>query len=87
MTAGDVAHWMLLELTEHGVLYQQEAADEILDRFGDGFIYENNNGNLAIPRPVLVAFRALDDSVVWVRSERCWRFREEGDEPGRSQEC
>lgn len=90
MTAGaspeGVAAWMLGELRREGVLYQDWAVGEIEGRFGQSFTYCNANGNPAISRAVLAAFRRLSgDNVVWVRSERCWRSREAWDLAGRDQ--
>ncbi len=85
-TAKEVAAWKLKELNEQDLLYQEVAAYEILDRFGEHFTYYNENGNLAIDKTVLAAFRHITgDDVVWCRSERYWRRREEGDLPGRQQ--
>jgi hypothetical protein len=85
-TSDDVAHWMLAQVEAEGSLYQEEAAADIEEMFGDVFVYENDNGNPAISRAVLKAFRQLsDDDVVWERGERMWRKRESSDEPGRQQ--
>ena len=82
-----VANWMLSQIEKAGDLYQDDAVSEIFDRFGDQFTHENENGNLAIAKPVLAAFRKITkDSVVWERGERRWRKRELSDEPGRQQE-
>ena len=88
VTAQSVAEWMVSELEkQNGVLYQCEAASQIPDLFGDGFIYENERGNACIRKEVLAAFRTLTgDAVVWSRGERAWRRRELGDEGGRAQE-
>ena len=81
-----VAGWMLAELKRRDTLYQEDAVDQIAREFGDEFTYENENGNAAIRRDVLAAFRELTESdVVWDRSERAWRWREKYDEPGRRQ--
>jgi len=87
VTADAVAIWMMNELSkQHGVLYQDDAASQITDRFGERFIYTNNAGNPAISKEVLAAFRKLTgDSVVWINTERLWRRRESGDEPARQQ--
>jgi Family of unknown function (DUF6953) len=51
------------------------------------FTYDNDNGNLAISRNVLSAFRRLTgEDVVWDRDERMWRHRESHDAPGRQQD-
>jgi hypothetical protein len=86
-TPQDVAAWMLEEVNREGQLYQSEAVDEIEGRFGDEFVYENDNGNPAIARKVLAAFRKLtEETVVWDRWDFCWRLRDESDDPGRKQE-
>ena len=87
MTARDVAKWMLKKLEEVKYLYQEEVVYEISEKFGEEFTYINENGNDAIDRAVLKEFRKLtSDSVIWERGERMWRFREEYDEEGRSQD-
>jgi hypothetical protein len=76
-TPEDIARWMLekLDAVPFG-LYQNQIVYEIAQRFGSGFTYHNANGNLAISKPVLAAFRRLSgDDVVWSRGERCWRRR------------
>jgi hypothetical protein len=78
---------MLSQIEQAGDLYQDDAVWQISDRFGDQFTHENENGNLAIAKPVLTAFRKLTgDAVVWERGERRWRKREASDDPGRQQE-
>lgn len=85
-TPREVAQWMVEELEKHRALYQDVAVYEIEKRFGEGFTYINQNGNLAIDRKVLKEFRALtNDSVVWQRGEKAWRFRQAYDSPGREQ--
>jgi hypothetical protein len=84
--ASTVAKWMLSELRREGALYQESAVSDIEDRFGERFVYDNENGNRAISREVLSAFRKLTGAtVVWDRTERYWRLRESGDDPSRSQ--
>ena len=85
-TASDVAKWMLEELQRTKHVYQDEAVFEIERKFGDAFVYDNENGNRAISRAVLKEFRKLTEStVVWERGDRCWRLREKYDEKGRGQ--
>ena len=86
-TAQDVALWMVEELKNEEILYQDVVVYQIVEKFGDEFTYYNNNGNLAIAKPVLDGFRKLTgDSVVWERGARLWRQREGYDEPGRRQD-
>jgi hypothetical protein len=86
VTPEKIAEWMLGELRRETYLYQEVAVYEIGSKFGEEFTYINENGNMAIRRDVLSAFRKLTGgSVVWERSERVWRARESFDEPGRGQ--
>lgn len=87
MTPAEVATWMLAEVQRDGVLYQDTAVGDIEQLFGAEFVVVNDNGNSAIRKDVLAAFRGLSgDSVVWERGERLWRKREGFDEPGRQQD-
>ena len=50
-------------------LHRQDAVNMIRKEFGDGLLYVNANGNLAIAESVLDEFRELTgDSVVWDRA-------------------
>ncbi len=83
-TAAEVAAWMAKEVRAAGELFQKDAAAAIEDRFGRGHVHPNPQGNLAISKAVLAAFRELTrDDVLWIRGRRFWRLREEVDEPGR----
>jgi len=85
-TVSDVAAWLLEQVQKDGVLQQDYAASEIQDQFGEDFIYENTNGNLAIKPDVLKAFRAISEkTVVWQSGNKEWRLREDWDEPTRKQ--
>jgi len=84
-TPTDIAAWMLAEV-ERDLLYQDIAAAGIEEYFGEEFVYANENGNPAIRKDVLAAFKNLSgDRVVWERGDRLWRLREGLDEPGRQQ--
>ena len=88
-TPETIAQWMLGRLDEdkRGRLYQSNAVAEIAKRFGDEFTYTNENGNPAIDKRILTAFRKITgDSVIWERWDFCWRKREDADAPGRKQE-
>jgi len=78
--AASVAHWMLNQINKKRELYQNEVVYQIEDKFGPQFVYENQAGNLAISREVLKEFRKLtEETVVWYRSELCWRIRSADD--------
>lgn len=82
-----VARWMLAEVEREHELYQETAVYEIEQKFGQEFVYENENGNPAIGKDVLKIFRKISgDVVVWERGGRLWRKRSEYDGPGRQQE-
>jgi hypothetical protein len=56
-----------------GLLLQEDAVDGITARFGDEFIYVNENGNPAISRHVLNEFRRLrGDGGEWDKYDKCW---------------
>jgi len=85
-TPANVARWMLDKIERDGYLYQESAVYDIAEMFGQQFVYENENGNLAIEKTVLAAFRRLsEETVVWERGQRVWRKRESCDLPGRQQ--
>jgi len=87
-TPGEIAQWMADRLEQQdSSLYQADAVDEIAKRFGEQFTYLNDNGNPAIDKRVLRAFKTITgDTVVWERWDFCWRKRTERDAPGRKQE-
>jgi len=78
---------MYKKLKRNGILYQEEAVYGIMENFGEEYTYLNENGNPVIDRKVLKKFRKLTDkTIVWIQSEKYWRFREEGDENSRVQD-
>lgn len=86
MTLEEAAAWMLEELAKRKYLDQEHVAYKLV-KIDKSLTYHNANGNLAIAKPVLDAFRkAAPDNVVWSRSERHWRYRKANDRPGRMQE-
>ena len=85
VTVEDVARWMADKLAVDGILYQRDAAEHIATAFGDQFLYENANGNLAIKRNVLDAFGVLTPDAGFHQSYKAWEPRKPGDAPGRRQ--
>ncbi|MEB8537022.1 DUF6953 family protein [Acidithiobacillus ferriphilus] len=84
MKAEEVAEWMLRELETHGCIYQDDVVDHLIKANVEKLLRVNSDGNLVIGRPVLEAFKTITETtVVWVKPERCWRFRVVEDEPGR----
>ncbi len=83
LTAKQVAEWMFDELMRNGDLYQEAVVREIAKKFGSQFTYTNDNGNEAIRKDVLSAFRKLSkDTAVWEREDRYWRMRKPNNKPG-----
>ena len=81
-----VAQWMFDEIKAGKNLYQNEVVYTIQKKFGKDFIYQNDNGNLAIAKKVLGAFNKLTSTdVVWSKGEKMWRLRTPKDSPGRQQ--
>jgi hypothetical protein len=77
---------MLGDLEQNDGLYQDAAVGEIMERFGEEHAWYNDNGNPAIEKRVLTEFGTLTvGTVVWIKSYRMWRHREDGDLPGREQ--
>lgn len=86
MAPRDVAEWMIQELQQQECLYQDVVVYDIESKFGNDFVYINDNGNLAIDKQVLKEFRSLtEDTVVWERGARYWRKREDYDKKGQRQ--
>lgn len=77
-TSEVVAAWMLAEVLRTGYVEQEDFTYQIGKRFGKDFLYDNENGNLAISKTVLKDFRKISgDSIIWSRSERAWRKRQD----------
>lgn len=76
-TLDDVVQWMCDAFRATGTLPRADAAKEIERRFGSAFVYRNENGNHAIDKTVLAAFKSVTDDAVWDRcslslaSSRC----------------
>jgi hypothetical protein len=82
--ADEVADWMASEVEVVGFLYQETAVTHIAERFGDEFIYVDEDGTPAISEAVLSAFRKLTEgAVIWDRWDKCWRQRQVEEPTGR----
>jgi hypothetical protein len=87
VTPQTIAQWMLSCLNQGKQLYQADVVEEIGKWFGPEFTHLNENGNPAIDKRILRAFRKISgDTVVWDRWDFSWRKRQPGDAPGRKQE-
>lgn len=69
-----VAEFMISEIVDKGYVYQEYLAHDIQTKFGEEYVYVNENGNLAISKKVLNEFKKLKEAngIEWDRSERCW---------------
>ncbi|WP_305838745.1 DUF6953 family protein [Photobacterium leiognathi] len=84
MDIQSVALWMQSMLDTDGCLYQDDVVDFLVKKQKEELLRENADGNLVIGRPVLNAFKKLNESsVVWVKADKYWRFRVPEDEDGR----
>jgi hypothetical protein len=84
MDAEKVANWMLTIVERDGCIYQDDVVDHLVKAKREDLLVENADGNQAIGKSVLTAFRLLtESSVVWVKPDRYWRFRVQEDELGR----
>jgi hypothetical protein len=86
MTPHEIAQWMMQELTQRPTLYQSRVATHVY-RTNPELVYRNKNGNKALHKSVLEAFRSITsgDEIVWSRSSQMWRHRKPNDKPGRMQ--
>jgi hypothetical protein len=79
-TTEEVAEWMLAQLTAAKYLEQGAVVYQIQKEFGGAFVYQNDNGNLAINKNVLSEFKKLTaGKAVYDRSDRGWRLLREGE--------
>ncbi|KJE37142.1 hypothetical protein UF64_00160 [Thalassospira sp. HJ] len=86
-TTKDVAEWLHKQVKQGDYLYHDVAVSDIESKFGSDFIYDNEGGGQSIDKGVLKEFNAISKTdVVWLRSEKAWRLREKGDQPGRMQD-
>jgi hypothetical protein len=77
-TAREVAEWMFGHFEKSKYLYQETVVYKIKKEFGPGFVYTNENGNLAIGKDILKEFRKISDNkVIWERGEKAWRMLRE----------
>lgn len=68
-----IATWLNDKILLEGCVYQSDAVQEIIEKFGDEFSYINENGNPAIDADVLREFRKIKDkNIEWDRQEFFW---------------
>lgn len=84
MTAEAIAAWMHAEIERNGCVYQDDVVDYLVEVGQEDLLTENTDSNLVIGKAVLAAFLKLTaTTVVWVKSDRYWRWRVAEDESGR----
>jgi hypothetical protein len=72
-TANEIAEWMLTEVKSAGILYQSAAIEHIVSKYGEAFIYLNENGNKSIAKDVKKAFKKLHGGkAAWERDGFFW---------------
>jgi hypothetical protein len=70
-----VAKWMLDQLEIDGVLYQADAANRIVERFGAQNCYYTKSGHLAIDNAILDCLkRNAKARVTWFPNTKSWRM-------------
>lgn len=86
MTPDEIADWMVDQLAVKPTLYQSTVATFVF-RDNPELVYRNKNGNRALAKSILDAFRkrTVGDEIVWSRSSQLWRHRKPHDKPGRMQ--
>lgn len=69
-----VAEFMISEIVDKGYVYQETIVFDIQNKFGDEYVYVNENENLAISKQVLNEFKKLKEAnnIEWDRSDKCW---------------
>jgi hypothetical protein len=71
----EIAQWMLEELKSAGKLYQDQAVAHIREKYGDSFIYINENGNVSIEKEVKKRFKKLHGGrAAWERDAFFWAW-------------
>lgn len=84
MKIEDIVEWMLVQLEADQCLYQDDVVDKLVKTESESLLRENADGNLVLGRKLLDTFKkSTETTVVWVRSDRYWRYRVSEDELGR----
>ncbi|WP_180084865.1 hypothetical protein [Acinetobacter sp. YH12145] len=84
MNLDQVIQWMLTALEKDECLYQEDVVDYLVKQNQMDFLKENQDGNLVLKLSVNSAFKKkTEETVVWVKPDRYWRYRVPEDEPGR----
>lgn len=85
MDAVQVANWMQEQLNKDGCLYQDDVVDYVVKQKQESLLRENAEGNLVLGLKILNSFKSLNEhDVVWIVSDKYWRFRVPEDDAGRN---
>ena len=69
----EIAEWMLAELKFRGILHQEEAVAHIRGKYGEQYLYTNENGNVSIDKAVKKTFKKLHGGrAAWERDGFFW---------------
>ncbi|MFH0957574.1 MAG: hypothetical protein V1897_02620 [Pseudomonadota bacterium] len=69
----------VLSENKKGVLHQTDLIEFLREEVGGKFVYTNEHGHPAIDEKLLEEFSKLSPTLVYSRSDECWRQRKEGD--------
>jgi hypothetical protein len=71
-----IVTWMLMQLQDHGCIYQDDVVDYLVKGGFESSLRENSDGNLVLGRALLDSFMEISkETVVWVKADRYWRWR------------
>jgi hypothetical protein len=69
----EIAEWMFQEVRSAGILRQNEAVQHIITKYGEAYIYTNENGNQSISKEVKKVFKKLHGGrAAWERDGFFW---------------
>ncbi|MDN4600741.1 hypothetical protein P5G61_05850 [Paenibacillus sp. F6_3S_P_1C] len=77
MKKKEIAQWLYDKILEEQVVFQYDAVREVEKKFGEKYIYVNDNGNKAIDKKITSAFRDInkDNLIEWDRYDFKWVLR------------
>jgi len=73
--SNEIAQWMLDEVKEQGMLPQETVVSYIKEKYGEQYLYTNENGNLSIDKEVKKLFKKMHrGQVAWDRDGFFWAW-------------
>lgn len=71
----EIAHWMLHEVKERGILRQEDVVAHIKNRYGNQYLYVNEAGHTSIDKEVKKIYKKLHKGrVAWDRDGFFWAW-------------